>query len=70
MKIYCVDKENRTKIHSLTIPGFVKFLNRRLTSTNSDKWIRKMYPMKVLYFGFAPKFFITKKEAKDFLIKE
>jgi len=69
-KIYFVDKEERNEVFALTIPGFISMLNKRLTSRNSDKHIRKMYPMRVLYFGVAWKFFTTKIEAENFLIKK
>ena len=69
-KIYFVDKEERNEVCSLTIPGFIRMMNKKLTSRNADKHIRKMYPIRVLYFGFAWKFFTTKIEAENFLIKK
>ena len=69
-KIYLVDQNSHDEVFAYTIPGFVRMLNRELKSRNSDKRVAKFSPKKQINFCFPWKFFTTKGEANDFLIKK
>ena len=65
-KIYFVDTDSRIELCSLTIPGFVRMLNRGLKSHN--QYAERRATCKQITFCYPYRFFASKKEAKDFLI--
>ena len=67
-KIYFVDTDSRNEVCSLTIRGFVRMLNRALKSRN--QYAERRATCKQITFCFPWKFFTTKIEAENFLIKK
>jgi len=67
-KIYFVDTDSRIEISSLTVPGFVRMLNKGLKSQN--QYAERRATCKQITFCYPWKFFTTKIEAENFLIKK